>query len=156
MANAVLVNLKDGRFADGGASAGDAFARKAVHRGVAFGDVDNDGRVDAVVTALDGPLELWRNVSPVPSHWLSVKTVGTRSPRDGLGAKIKVVTAAGAQYDHVSTSVGYGGASDRRVHFGLGADEDRPRADDHLVFGQGPDAEGRRRGPGPDGDASRD
>jgi hypothetical protein len=123
MANAVLVNLKDGRFADGGASAGDAFARKAVHRGVAFGDVDNDGRVDAVVTALDAPLELWRNISPVPSHWLSVKTVGTRSPRDGLGAKIKVVTAAGAQYDHVSTSVGYGGASDRRVHFGLGAEK---------------------------------
>ena len=49
MANAVLVNLGDGRFADGSAAAGEAFARKAVHRGAAFGDVDNDGRVDAVV-----------------------------------------------------------------------------------------------------------
>ena len=123
-ANAVLVNLKDGKFADASASAGDAFAaRKAVHRGVAFGDVDNDGRVDVVVTALDGPLELWRNVSPAPNHWLSVKAVGASSPRDGTGAKVKIVTAAGAQWSHVSTAVGYGGASDPRVHFGLGAEK---------------------------------
>lgn len=122
MANAVFVNLKDGRFADGSPQAGESFARKAVHRGVAFGDVDNDGRVDAVVTALDGPLELWRNVSPAGHHWLSVNAVGTKSPRDGMGAKLKAVTAAGAQYNHVSTAVGYGGASDRRVHFGLGAE----------------------------------
>ncbi len=122
-ANAVLVNTKDGRFADGSATAGESFARRAVHRGVAFGDVDNDGRVDVIVTALDGPLELWRNVSPAPNHWLSVKAVGTRSPRDGTGAKVKVVTAAGAQWSHVSTAVGYGGASDARVHFGLGAEK---------------------------------
>jgi hypothetical protein len=123
MANAVLVNLKDGRFADGGAAAGEAFARKAVHRGAAFGDLDNDGRVDAVVTALDGPLELWRNISPAPHHWLSVKAVGTTSARDGTGAQVKIVTAAGPQYDHVSTAVGYGGASDPRVHFGLGREK---------------------------------
>jgi hypothetical protein len=122
MANAVLVNLKDGKFADASASAGEAFGREAVHRGVAFGDVDNDGRVDAVVTALDGPIELWRNVSPGKGHWLSVLAVGTASPRDGTGARIKLVTAAGAQYNHVQTTVGYGGASDRRVHFGLGAE----------------------------------
>jgi hypothetical protein len=120
MANAVLVNLKDGKFADASASAGEAFGRKAVHRGVAFGDVDNDGRVDAVVTALDGPIELWRNVSPGKGHWLSVLAAGTASPRDGTGARIKLVTAAGAQHNHVQTTVGYGGASDRRVHFGLG------------------------------------
>jgi hypothetical protein len=121
MANAVWVNLKDGRFADGSSGAGAAFSRKAVHRGVAFGDVDNDGRVDAVVTALDGPLELWRNVSPAPHHWLMVRTVGHKSSRDGMGAKLKIATAAGPQYNHVGTSVGYGGASDPRVHFGLGA-----------------------------------
>jgi hypothetical protein len=51
-----------------------------------------------------------------------VKSVGTKSNRDGMGAKIKLVTASGAQYDHVNTAVGYGSASDRRVHFGLGAD----------------------------------
>ncbi len=123
MANAVFVNLKNGRFADGSAGAGDQFARKAVHRGAAFGDIDNDGRLDVVVTALDGALELWRNVSPAPRHWLLVKTVGTKSNRDGMGAKVKIVTASGAQYSHVSSAVGYGCASDRRVHFGLGAED---------------------------------
>ena len=122
MANAVFVNLRDGHFADASDGAGQAFARKAVHRGAAFGDVDNDGRVDAVVTALDGALELWRNVSPSPNHWLAVKAVGTKSNRDGMGAKLKIVTRSGTQYDHVNTAVGYGCASDRRVHFGLGAD----------------------------------
>jgi hypothetical protein len=120
--NAVLRNLGNGRFADAGAQAGAAFARRAVHRGAAFGDVDNDGKVDAVVTALDAPLELWRNMSPPGQHWLGVQTVGTKSNRDGMGATIKLVTASGAQYNHVSTAVGYGSASDRRVHFGLGPD----------------------------------
>jgi enediyne biosynthesis protein E4 len=122
MANAVFVNLKDGRFVDGSAAAGEAFARKAVHRGAAFGDLDNDGRVDVVVSALDGSLEVWHNASPEPRHWLLVDAVGRKSNRDGLGAKIKVVTASGAQYDDVNTAVGYGCASDRRVHFGLGVD----------------------------------
>ena len=122
MSNAVLVNLKDGRFVDGGPTAGEAFARKAVHRGAAFGDLDNDGRVDVVVTALDGPLELWRNVSPARSHWLLVNAVGATSNRDGIGARVKIVTASGPRYGQVKTAVGYGGASDRRVHFGLGAD----------------------------------
>jgi hypothetical protein len=122
MANAVFVNLKDGRFADASAEAGQEFAAKAVHRGAAFGDIDNDGRVDVAVTALDGALELWRNVSKAPHHWLIVRTIGTKGNRDGMGAKIKVVTASGAQYGHVNTAVGYGGASDRRVHFGLGKD----------------------------------
>jgi hypothetical protein len=121
MANAVLVNLKDGRFADASAGAGEAFARKAVHRGAAFGDVDNDGRLDVAVTALDGALELWRNVSPAPNHWLSLELVGTRSNRDGLGAKVKAVTAAGTRWAQANTAVGYGSASDRRVHLGLGS-----------------------------------
>jgi hypothetical protein len=122
MANAVLVNLKDGRFADGSAAAGPAFARKAVHRGAAFGDVDGDGRIDVVVTALDGPIEMWRNVSSATNHWLLLRTVGTRSNRDGMGAKVKLVSASGTQYGYVNTAVGYGCASDRRVHFGLGKD----------------------------------
>jgi enediyne biosynthesis protein E4 len=122
MANAVFVNLKGGRFADASAGAGEAFARKAVHRGAAFGDIDNDGRVDVVVTALAGALELWHNVSPRPNHWLLIQTVGTKSNHDGMGAKIKVVTASGTQHNHVNTAVGYGSASDGRVHFGLGPD----------------------------------
>jgi hypothetical protein len=122
-ANAVFVNLGNGRFADGSERAGAAFAaRKAVHRGAAFGDVDNDGRVDVVVTALDGALELWRNVSAGGNHWLMVDAVGTGSNRDGAGAKIRVTTARGTQHGHVNTAVGYGSASDHRVHFGLGGE----------------------------------
>ncbi len=121
MANAVFVNLGDGRFADASSGAGPDFARKAVHRGAAFGDLDNDGRVDVVVSSLDGPLELWRNLSP-PRRWLQVLTIGRKSNRDGVGAKLRIVTASGRQWSHVNTAVGYGGASDRRVHFGLGSD----------------------------------
>jgi hypothetical protein len=74
------------------------------------------------VTDLHGPIEVWRNVSPAPNHWLGILTIGTRSNRDGMGAKIKVTTASGSRYSHVNTAVGYGGASERRVHFGLGRD----------------------------------
>jgi hypothetical protein len=122
--NIVIANLGQGRFADATSGAGNEFStKKATHRGGAFGDLDNDGRVDAVVTDLHGPVEIWRNVSPVPNRWISVQTVGRKSSRDGMGAKIKVTTSSGAQWSHVNTAVGYGGASDRRVHFGLGKDE---------------------------------
>jgi hypothetical protein len=120
--NSVFVNLKNGKFADASSTAGPDFGRKAVHRGAAFGDLDNDGRIDAVVTALNGPIEVWRNVSPAPNHWLVVRTVGTKSNRDGMGAKLKVVTESGTQYNGVNTAVGYGCSSDVRVHFGLGGD----------------------------------
>lgn len=123
MPNVVYVQLENGRFADAGSSAGADFpSRKAIHRGAAFGDLDDDGRIDVVVTALESPLEIWRNVSPSANHWLLVKTVGTRSNRDGMGARIRIVTASGSQWNSVNTAVGYAGASDPRVHFGLGAD----------------------------------
>jgi enediyne biosynthesis protein E4 len=122
MANALFLQAANGRFVDGSAGAGSEFARRAVHRGAAFGDIDNDGRVDVVVTALNAPLELWRNVSPAANHWLLVRTIGKKSNRDGMGAKLKLVSASGTQHNHVNTAVGYGCSSDRRVHFGLGAD----------------------------------
>jgi len=122
--NAVFVNLKNGRFEDVSATAGADFARKAIHRGAAFGDIDNDGRVDVVVTALNGPLEVWRNVGPAPNHWILLQLIGAKSNRDGAGAKIRVVTASGVQYNQVNTAVGYGCASDRRVHFGLGSNSE--------------------------------
>jgi hypothetical protein len=121
--NGLFVNLKNGKFADASPTAGSEFAsRKAVHRGSAFGDIDNDGRIDAVVTALDGPMEVWRNVSPTPNHWILLYAIGTKSNRDAVGTKFKVVASSGTQYNHVNSAVGYGCASDRRVHFGLGKD----------------------------------
>ncbi len=122
--NLVMANLGGFKFTDATPQAGPDFStRRATHRGGAFGDLDNDGRVDALVTALDEGVEVWRNTSPAPNRWLTIRTVGTKSNRDGIGARLAATTASGVRYNHVNTSVGYGGASDVRVHFGLGRDE---------------------------------
>ena len=118
----VFRNLGNGRFEDVSADAGPSFQIPAAHRGVAFGDLDNDGRIDAVVTVLNGPARLFRNVSQNSNHWVLLRLVGTKSNRMGIGAQIKLTTGDGAiLYNHVTTSVGYAGSSDSRVHFGLGA-----------------------------------
>lgn len=92
------------------------------HRGLAFGDLDGDGRIDVVTTAIGAPAEIWMNRSPQPAHWLDVALEGTKSNRDGIGARIKVTTKSGVQYNHMTTSAGYASSSDGPVHFGLGAD----------------------------------
>jgi enediyne biosynthesis protein E4 len=122
--NAVFVNLGNGRFADGTSAAGTEFSgKKAVHRGAAFGDLDNDGRTDAVVTDLHGEVEVWRNVSPTPNYWLTLALVGSaKSHPDAVGAKVRLLAGGRPRYGHVNSAVGYGSASDRRLHFGLGAE----------------------------------
>jgi hypothetical protein len=90
-----------------------------VARGLAVGDCDNDGRVDAVVTTNDGAAHLLHNETPSRNHWLSVSLAGHKSNGDGIGALIKVVTKTATQYAMVSTSGSYLSASDRRAHFGL-------------------------------------
>jgi len=94
----------------------------ARHRGLAFGDLDSDGRVDVVVTALGANAEIWMNRSEKSGHWLDIALRGTKSNRDGIGARIKLVSKRGAQYNHMTTSVGYASSSDGPVHFGLGPD----------------------------------
>jgi hypothetical protein len=78
------------------------------------------------VSAIHAPAEIWINQSPGTNHWLELKLQGTKSNRDGIGARIKVVTKSGAQYDHMSTAAGYASSSAGPVHFGLGAN---PSAD---------------------------
>lgn len=120
-ANSLLLNAGNGRFQNAAAQAGAAFQLRRAHRGCAFADFDNDGLVDVVTTALNEPVELWRNETKDAGHWLIVRLVGTRSNRDGLGAQLKLTLASGATlFNQATTSVGYASSSDRRVHFGLG------------------------------------
>jgi hypothetical protein len=87
-----------------------------------LGDLDNDGRVDAVVSVLNGPAKIFHNTTRNGNHWILLKLRGTESNRMGIGAKIRLTAADGSvQYNHVTTSVGYASSSDSRVHFGLGA-----------------------------------
>ena len=120
--NAVFRNMGSGQFQDVSRSAGVSM-NEAAHRGSAFGDLNNDGKVDAVVSAIGSPAEVLYNTSPGANHWVLIQTVGTKSNRDGIGTRIKIVGASGlTQYNHVTTAVGYASSSDKRVHFGLGPD----------------------------------
>jgi hypothetical protein len=83
--------------------------------------LNGDGKLDVVVSAINAPAEIWMNQSPGGHHWIEFKLQGTKSNRDGIGARIKLVTKSGAQYNHMTTSCGYASSSAGPVHFGLGA-----------------------------------
>jgi hypothetical protein len=123
--NSVFLSAGDGTFADVSAPAGLEAPPPRSHRGAAFADLDGDGRVDAVVTALQAPAELWWNQSPAAGHWLDVRLVGTKSNRDGIGAVAKVAATGDprwrVQYSAMTTAVGYASSADVPVHFGTGA-----------------------------------
>lgn len=108
------------QFIDVSAGSGDVFREAWAARGLATGDVDNDGRVDALITTNDGPAHLLRNEITSGHHWLIVNLVGHKSNRDGIGAEIKLMTAKGAQYATVTSASSYLSSSDKRIHFGLG------------------------------------
>jgi hypothetical protein len=119
--NSVFRNLGNGKFQDVSSSAGPGFENPGAHRGAAFGDLFNTGRIDAVVSSLNEPIKLFRNIGAERQHWLLLRLVGTRSNRMGLGAQIKITTPDGrSQWNEATTAVGYACSSDPRVHFGLG------------------------------------
>ena len=122
MRNTIVRNLGNGKFEDVSGTAGKDFQHAAAHRGVAFGDLNNDGRIDIITNSLGAEPEIFINRTQNGHHWLLVELEGTRSNRDGLGAKIAIIAGGKSQYNHATTSVGYGSSSDRRVHFGLGTE----------------------------------
>jgi enediyne biosynthesis protein E4 len=119
--NALFRNLGNGRFENVTPQAGSALQSAAAHRGCAFGDLHNDGRIDVIVSAIGEPAKVLHNVASPENHWILIQLQGTKSNRDGIGAKLAITSESGqVQYNHATTAVGYASASDKRVHFGLG------------------------------------
>jgi enediyne biosynthesis protein E4 len=109
-------------FEDVSAEAGEIFQQAWVGRGLAIGDIDNDGRLDAVGTSNDGRMYVLHNSTQTENHWLTLELRGHKSNRDAIGAEIKVTTAKGSQMATVTTASSYLSSSDKRAHFGLGAE----------------------------------
>jgi hypothetical protein len=118
----LLMKNTGGQFRDVSTEGGPIFQVPFSARGAAFGDLDNDGYIDVAVNCNNGPAIILRNQGNNRSHWLLVNLVGSKSNRDGIGSKIRVVSEDGAeQHRFVSTAGSYLSASDKRAHFGLGS-----------------------------------
>ena len=117
----LLHNDRGDKFSDVSSISGEVFQQKWAARNLAVGDINNDGKLDAVVGMNDGSAKVLMNETSTTNHWISLKLVGVKSNRDGIGARIKVSTEDGEQYATATTSSSYQSSGDKRVHFGLGS-----------------------------------
>jgi enediyne biosynthesis protein E4 len=117
--NLVHRNNRDGTFTEVGAQLGAPFAEKRTGRGAAFGDKDNDGDVDVVINNLDGVPQVLRNDGGNANNSVLIKTIGVKSNRGGVGARVKVVSGDLTQISEVYSGGTYISENDPRLHFGL-------------------------------------
>jgi enediyne biosynthesis protein E4 len=118
--NLLYHNQADGTFEDVTSLAGEGLELRRSGRGVAFADFDNDGDLDAVINNQNDPPTLLRNDGGNRNHWLSIRTVGAQSNRDGIGARITILAGGHRQMAEVRSGGSYLSQNDLRVHFGLG------------------------------------
>ncbi|MFZ1009565.1 MAG: CRTAC1 family protein [Candidatus Sulfotelmatobacter sp.] len=114
-------NNGDGTFSDVSAAAGPGITTPASSRGLAVGDLWNDGKLSALISNMNAAPSLLVNQLRTPNHWIGIHTVGMKSNRDGIGARISVKTATRTQVDEVRSGSSYNSNDDMRVHFGLGS-----------------------------------
>ena len=113
-------NNGNGTFTDISASAGPGITSASSSRGLAIGDLWNDGRLSAVISNMNAAPSLLVNQVRSANHWVAIRTVGTKSNRDGIGARIAVKVGARTLVDEVRSGSSYISNNDMRVHFGLG------------------------------------
>jgi hypothetical protein len=121
--NEILMNTGDGKFVNMTDQAGDGLKVKRSSRGAGFDDLDNDGDIDAVILNSQSGATILRNDTENDNHWIQIRLKGVKSNKDGVGARVKVVTGDLVQIDEVHSGRGYQSHYGTILHFGLGTHE---------------------------------
>ena len=116
-------NLGGKKFENVSARLGADFTKPLVARGAIYGDFDRDGDLDVLITSNNGAAHLYRNDGGNRNHWISIRTIGTKSNRDGIGAKVTITSVSGRQWNTVRSGSSYASESDRALVFGLAQDQ---------------------------------